>query len=164
MKKLPRVPSRTTLGFAFSILDRAVREGLLERKFGKEEVAVVCEWFSKEGEVGCVFCGLRDVKRWDHLVPIRFGGSTVLGNMVPSCQLCDDSKQHYDYKEWMKKTNKGSLQDRGVLDIDERIKKLGEYQNRYKFEPKDVEELIPEQIRQKVENLRNELEAFLKNY
>jgi len=161
VKKLPRVPSRTTLGFAFSILDRALREGLLERKFGKDEVAEVCEWFTIDGELECVFCGSRDVMRWDHLVPVRYGGSTVLGNMVPSCQPCDDSKQHYDFEEWMMKSTKGSLKARGVVNIKARIKKLKRYQEKYNFHPKDVDNLIPEQISKKIAKLRKELELFL---
>jgi len=31
MSKLPRSPSRTTTGFAFSILDRAIRENFADR-------------------------------------------------------------------------------------------------------------------------------------
>ena len=62
----------------------------------------------------CVFCGNREVKRWDHLVPVMKGGETVLGNMVPACARCDDSKQAFPFEEWMVSDAKWSPKSRGV--------------------------------------------------
>lgn len=77
--KLPRVPARTTTGFAFSMVDRALRERLAERKFGRAEVEKVLEHFGDPPN--CAFCGDERIARWDHLVPVTRGGDTVLGNM-----------------------------------------------------------------------------------
>ena len=35
------------------------------------------------------------------LIPIREGGETAVGNIVPARSRCDDSKQYLDYKEWI---------------------------------------------------------------
>ena len=83
MAKLPRVPGRTTPGFAFSILDRAISECLSRRQFGAVEIKQVIEFFDIDPPE-CVFCGATPVSRWDHLVPINGGGETLLGNMVPA--------------------------------------------------------------------------------
>jgi hypothetical protein len=124
--KLPRVPQRTTPGFVFSILDRSIKDCLSRRQFGLVEIKQVIDFFG-EGPPECVFCGSAAVARWDHLVPITSGGETVLGNMVPSCARCDDSKQHRPYEEWMLSEGPSSLKGRGVTDVEARIERLKEY-------------------------------------
>jgi hypothetical protein len=36
--KLPKAPVRTSLGFVFSLLDRAITDSLSARKFGRAEM------------------------------------------------------------------------------------------------------------------------------
>ena len=69
---LPSIPKRTTPGFAFSMIERALNECLGERRFGKAEIDQVLAFFNS-ANLECVYCGSRDVKRWDHLIPIKNG-------------------------------------------------------------------------------------------
>ena len=85
--KLPRVPQRTTTGFSFSNVERAIQEGFARRQFGKAEIRQVLAFFGDPSQ--CVYCGSPDVRRWDHVVPVREGGETVLGNIVPRICLAD---------------------------------------------------------------------------
>lgn len=102
--KNPKSPTKITAARALYTLDRAMREKLLERVFGTEELVKASEYFLSAGINGCIYCGSNQVERWDHLVPVRSGGATVLGNMVPACKQCDDSKGSKDYKEWLSGT------------------------------------------------------------
>ena len=74
---LPRAPQRITPAFAFSFVDRAVREGLTLRQFGRPEMNKVVRFFYTNQEPECVYCGNNEVRRWDHLVPVMKGGDTV---------------------------------------------------------------------------------------
>ena len=134
---LPRVPQRTTPGFAYSLFRRSLQECLAHRKFGKGEIEQVRDYFFGKGQPECVYCGCPEVKRWDHLIPINDGGTTFLGNMVPSCQTCDDSKQHHQFEKGMTSDNINSPRSKGVKDINERINRIKEYVGHfgYEFQP-----------------------------
>jgi hypothetical protein len=81
-----------TTGFGFSFLERSIRESFASRRFGKAYMEQILGELS-DGRVECVYCGSPEVHRWDHLFPVAAGGDTVVGNMVPACARCDDSKQ-----------------------------------------------------------------------
>lgn len=104
---LPRALARTTSGFAFSILNRALLEGISDRKFGAAEMRRLLEYFGSD-QPRCVYCGAIELARWDHLIPVKAGGDTVLGNMVPACAPCDDSKRDLDFAQWLR-TRKGGI-------------------------------------------------------
>src|SRR5207245_2472083 len=93
----PKVPGRMTPSFAFGYLERAIQEGLGRRAFRRSEVERAIDFFGEP--LTCVFCGNEKVTLWEHLVPVARGGETVLGNMVPSCQRCNDSKHHKHFDE-----------------------------------------------------------------
>lgn len=124
--KLPQAPQRTTPGFSFSILQRALNECLGARQFGQEEMARVLRFFDM-AQPKCVFCGCPEVKRWDHLIAVTQNGEAVLGNMVPACARCDDSKRDLPFQEWMTCDAKGSPKSRGVDDIAERVERINAY-------------------------------------
>ena len=168
--KLPRVPSRTTPGFAFSMVKRALQDCLARRRFGQKEMADVMSFFGTD-EPECMFCGSRDVKRWDHLVPINNDGETVLGNMVPACARCDDSKQHLPFEEWMTSDAKHSPKSRGVKDVDQRIARIKAYVQRFGYRVQPLHERLSEQERQrlseidsKLQKIREEVDALIADY
>ena len=97
---LPNMPQRTTPGFAFSIVRRALLDCIADRRLGKTEIAEVLSYFGDDPPA-CVYCGATPINRWDHLVPISKGGDTTLGNIVPACSKCDDSKRDLPFKEWV---------------------------------------------------------------
>ena len=170
MTKLPLPPSRTTTGFAFSIVDRSIREGVAERRFRKTEMKIVLEYFSVNPPE-CVYCGSNEVGRWDHLIPIRKGGDTVVGNMVPSCSRCDDSKQHLEFESWMVSDAKYSPRSLGVVDVAERISQIKAYMAHFGYRPKTIEERLSEderrtldKIQLKLSVIRNELERLIEDH
>ena len=168
--KLPRVPQRTTPGFAFSMVERALRECLAARQFGRDETRKVLDFFGKDPPE-CVFCGSLDVKRWDHLVAIKEGGETVLGNMVPACARCDDSKRNLPFEEWMRSSVGGSPTSRGILDVDQRIEHIKAYMQRFGYVPQTLEQRLDEReqeqlrdIRSRLQEVRQDTEKLIKDY
>jgi len=168
--KLPKVPQRTTPGFAFSMVERALLDCLGTRQFRKSEIEQVMEFFDFDTPE-CVFCGSHEVQRWDHLVSIKEGGETVLGNMVPACARCDDSKRHLPFEEWMMGNAKSLLKECGVPDIEQRVAKLRAYQRHFGYTPKPLEErLDPHElerlnsIRSRLQEIREELDTLIQEY
>ena len=154
--KWPRIPRRTTTGFAFSMVERVIKEAYGKRELGQAEIQEIIKYFFNE-ELQCVYCGSPEVKRWDHLLPISKGGETVLGNIVPSCQRCDDSKRDEYFENWIKSNNKCSPKSRGVKDIDERIRKIKAYVKKYGYHAETLEEKLTKEERKQLEGIRSEL-------
>jgi hypothetical protein len=168
--KLPQVPQRTTTGFAFSEISRAIQEGFARRQFGQAEIEQVLRFFG-HAPPECVYCGSPEVRRWDHVVSIREGGETVLGNIVPACARCDDSKQHSPFAKWMQSDAPLSPKSRGVENIAERIARIRAYAQEFGYSPTDMERrLTPEEaerlegIRAALARARDDLEALIADY
>lgn len=168
--KLPRVPSRIGPGFAFSIVNRAIRECLSDKKFGQKEINEVLTFFDMNPPE-CVFCGSPDVKRWDHLVPIKKDGETVLGNMVPACAHCDDFKGKNLFEEWMISEVKGSPKNRGVKDVKKRLEQIKAYKKHYGYTPRRLEKRLDKnelkmltKIRSGIQELREDIDEVIKHY
>ena len=168
--KLPQAPQRTTPGFAFSILDRALIECLGARQFGQTEMAQVLDFFGMT-QPECVFCGSPEVRRWDHLVAVTRNGESVLGNMVPACARCDDSKRSLPFEEWMSGHAQGSPQSRGVGDVTERIQRIQAYVQHFGYRVNPLEERLDEaeldrlaEIRLRLAELRQEVDALIRDY
>jgi hypothetical protein len=168
--KLPRAPQRTTPGFAFSILDRALTECLGARQFGQEEMAKVLTFFEM-GQPECVFCGSPEVARWDHLVAVTRDGETVLGNMVPACARCDDSKRSLPFDEWMAHEAEGSPRSHGIDDIAGRIERIKAYVQHFGYQVRPLHERLTEEeletllrIRSRFSELRAETDFLIAGY
>jgi hypothetical protein len=167
---LPKAPSRTTPGFAFSMIDRALTECLGERRFGKAEIDSVLAYFNT-GTPECVYCGSQDVKRWDHLIPVKNGGETVLGNMVPACAHCDDSKRDLSLEDWMLGNAPQSPKSRGVADVEQRVERIRTYMNRFGYQKRSLEERLTFEererlgsIRDSIQHLKEEMDRFINGY
>lgn len=164
MEKSPRRPSRTTPAFAFAMVERALREGIARRAFGAKEAALVSAFFGEP--LRCVYCDSLEVRRWDHLIPVADGGDTVVGNMVPSCGPCDDSKSKNPFAAWLRARAK-----RGAITSDAaeaRIRHLQEYVEHFSYLPADLgANLSPElasqlaDLRARLTVVRRDVEAFL---
>ena len=163
---LPRPPQRTTPGFAFSIVERALRDCIAERGFGAQELQVAAAFFGG----ACAFCG-GPIQRWDHLVSVSAGGDTVLGNMVPACAKCDDSKQGSDFEAWARGAAPSSPTSRGIPDIEERLSRLREYVSAYGYQAREPEDRLTadelrqyEVIRRDLQKARDDADEFLRMY
>lgn len=132
---MPKPPAKITASRAISMLHRAMKEHLLDREFGAAQIDQLTEYFQAENIGGCFYCGSKSVERWDHLVPVKAGGATVLGNMVPACGSCDDSKGARSYTAWLggKAKKNPARCTQGLLEqVVERAKK---YQGHFKYTP-----------------------------
>jgi HNH endonuclease len=157
--KLPRIPRRQSPAFAASIFDRALFDGLACRQFGPEQVKKALHFFCAP-PLRCVYCGTDEVSRWDHLVALRRGGETVLGNLVPACGPCDDSKAQRDFDLWMRSNAKRSPTTREISDVEIRITRLREYAAHFGYVPTPlIKRLTPDQFHQ-LEELRGRLEQL----
>ena len=170
MVKIPLVPGRTTPGFAFSMVERALSECLGRRDFRMPEIEKTLTFFNQENPE-CVFCGSPDVKRWDHLVPIKSRGETVIGNMVPACAQCDDSKRDMPFDQWMISNNQYSPKMRGIPDVDVRRSRIQGYIDHYNYRPRDFEErLSPEElerlklIQASLREMRCQIDQLIQDY
>lgn len=172
-RKLPAAPKKITPAFGFSyITERALREGLGKRQFGLSEMASVVKWFERyEPQPCCAFCGKSDVRRWDHLIPIRNDGETVVGNMVLACQTCDDSKGRTPFIEWMGGSAPKSPGKQSVANVEERIHRLKAYIEAFHYSPIPLEERLNEpervalsRVRTQLDRLKREVNALIDGY
>jgi len=169
-RKLPRAPQRTTPGFAFLMIGRALNACLAARQFGQKEMAEILTFFGTDLPE-CVYCGSPDVKRWDHLVPINKGGETILGNMVPACARCDDSKRSELFEEWITSDVKGSPQSRGIADVAQRMERIKAYVRHFGYRVRTLEERLAGQeleklgeIQSRLQELRKDVDALIGDY
>ena len=168
---LPKAPQRTTPAFGFSLVDRAIREGFASRAFGQSEMAKIVRFFFNDKEPDCVYCGSRDVGRWDHVVPVAKGGDTVVGNMVLACATCDDSKQAFNFETWMKGPAPKSPGNRGVKDISQRVRRIRQYAKKYEYEARDFAQRLDKaeqdelhEIQNQMSDVRRRLEGLISDY
>ena len=156
--KLPSAPQRISPAFAFSIVNRAIREGLALRKFGRREMDEVVRFFYGERDAECVYCGSVEVRRWDHVVPVMRGGDTVLGNMVLACASCDDSKQDSNFEQWMTSEAPRSPRSRDVVDIASRVQRIRQYVEHFGYEARPIEQRLDEGERDELEDIQRQVE------
>src|SRR5438876_7189659 len=152
-----------TPSFAFGYLERAIQEGLGRRAFRRSEIERAIDFFGEP--LTCVFCGGAKVTLWEHLVPVARGGETVLGNMVPSCQSCNDSKHHKQFDEWLTQRAEKNPAAPGAQDVLARIARLRTYAHQFEYvvtTPEsrlDAERLLQvEDLRRRAKELRAEVE------
>ena len=157
--KLPLSSQRTTTGFAFSYVERALQESLANRKFRQEDKARIIEFF---GLPYCVYCGSPEIKRWDHLVAVKNGGETIIGNMVPACSKCDDSKRDIAFDVWMQSDYPNSPKSRGVENIQERIENIHAYMQHFEYKVRPLETRLKPDELAKLENIRKSIQQVRK--
>jgi len=119
-----------SLAYAKYQLRRSILESSLEDNYYDEDHKDALKFFG-----GCAFCGSKNTSRKDHLVPVISRGDFIRPNVVPACQVCDDSKGQKEYQDWMRNsTSPKSLRQRGfsIERIEERIAKIEQWQNGYK--------------------------------
>jgi len=168
--KLPKAPQRTTPGFVFSLVERSIQEGIARRKFGQSEMAQILAFFDHEPPE-CVYCGDHNIARWDHLIPVSKGGETTLGNLVPACALCDDSKRDVPFDEWMVSDAKNSPKSRHVEDIARRIECIKAYAQHFGYAPRLLQERLNAEETGRLKNIqlnlskvRKEIEDLIADY
>ena len=91
----------------------------------------------KEETICCAYCG-GAYTEWDHLRPLirkkrPTGYISEIHNLVPACGKCNQSKGNREWREWAVSDAPLSPRSRGVSDLDERMRRLEEYERT--FEP-----------------------------
>ena len=159
---LPKTPNKTTSSFAFVGVRRALLNGIVVRRFDKPEMRKVISFFDR-GRT-CIFCGDKPIRRWDHLVAIKNGGDTVLGNMVPACARCDDSKGASGYREWALGDAKYSPKTRGVSDIERRLDDIDRYVAKHDYHPQPPKDRLTEDEFRELKRLRIDSRRLRKDF
>jgi hypothetical protein len=156
-KKLPR---KISAGLGLSLIDRAVKEFFADRR--REDLQAAAQYFTDAGVPRCIYCNASDPSRWDHFHPVTKGGDTIIGNLVPACQRCDDSKQDRTLEEWVNSRSKHRPQKEQLEDIQS---KLREYQLKHPYQPRLFDEKLSQEqkdtyrrVQQSLGELRRVLE------
>ena len=88
--------------------------------------------------VKCAYCGDASTE-WDHLRPIvrnkqPTGYISEIGNLVPACGKCNQSKGNKDWRVWMVSAAPLSPKSKGVPDVETRMSRLEAYEQ---WKPRD---------------------------
>lgn len=80
----------------------------------------------------CSYCGDK-ASEWDHLRPLvrkrrPTGFITEIGNLVPACGKCNQSKGNKPWREWMLSMAPLSPTGRNIADVAERVVRLEAYE------------------------------------
>jgi len=153
-----------TSAYGFAYVERALREGIGRRAFRAKEIALVAAFFGEP--LRCVYCDSPEVGRWDHLVPVVSGGETVVGNMVPACAPCDDSKSKRHFATWLRlQAQRGAMSPESA---EERITRLREYMERFEYQPEEYGSRLSADravqladLRSRLSTLRRDVEEFI---
>lgn len=98
-------------------------------------------------DVRCAYCGDRS-SEWDHLRPLVKGRRPTgfiseIGNLVPSCGKCNQSKGGSAWETWMRSDRaKWSPTRRGVADLEARVERLRAYEHWRPTVPMDFETTV----------------------
>lgn len=97
-------------------------------------------------DVRCAYCG-EPATDWDHLRPLvknrrPTGYITEIGNLVPSCGKCNQSKGGQPWSTWICGNAKYSPKTRKVQDLEKRIERLRAYESWRPGEPIDFEKVL----------------------
>lgn len=100
----------------------------------EEDVREALEILGMREAIVCAYCGDTSTE-WDHLRPLvdkqrPTGHISEIHNLVPACGKCNQSKGNKNWLTWMRSTARLSPAVRGVVDIEERIARLQEYEQR----------------------------------
>lgn len=112
-------------------VQRGMRELLSDRSLSGNEWGMIRKFF----ENSCAFCGCQDTGNPrtgivpDHLIPAVEHGENCIGNIVPSCQDCNDHRGKQDWRAYLKANfDEDSLS---------RIAKIEEYLSKYPYQVTD---------------------------
>jgi 5-methylcytosine-specific restriction endonuclease McrA len=85
---------------------RAIRARVHARQRSIDPLPVIgAEHLLEQFEGACAYCPA-PATTWDHIRPVRDGGQTVPGNVVPACTTCNSSKKATDVFTWLAATGR----------------------------------------------------------
>jgi hypothetical protein len=96
-------------------------------------------------DVRCAYCGDPSTE-WDHLRPLVVdqrptGYISEIGNLVPACGKCNQSKGNKYWCDWISSDVPQSPKSRSIQDLEDRIKRLEVYEQWKPRDPIDFESI-----------------------
>lgn len=115
----------------------------------------------------CAYCG-DTYTEWDHFHPLirnkmMTGYISEIHNLVPACGKCNQSKGNKDWKDWILSDAALSPKTRGIPDLEERVKRLEDYELKYQPTIIDFENLIGTEKWTRYWDTCRELHEMMKN-
>ena len=106
----------------------------------------------------CVFCGSEETAENrgivpDHLIPVTQFGELVLGNTVPACQTCNDSRGERAWRPF--------LRTRFLSDSEAQINKVESHLAKHHYHPPTLESALSAEERETYLALVQEWETML---
>ncbi len=106
----------------------------------------------------CVYCGQVESKEnrgivADHLVSVTAFGELVLGNSLPACQKCNDSRGKSDWREFLKNRYPG--------DVSAQISKIENHMAKYPYSPAHPDVSLTKGERQEYEAIQADWETLI---
>ena len=113
------------------------------------------------GHPTCAYCGDQTTE-WDHLHPLvkdrkPTGFISEIGNLVPACGKCNQSKGNKVWREWMLGSARLSPASRRIPDLAERVRALSAFEHWRTPEPLDLESLVGRELWQEYWTQRDQL-------
>ena len=101
----------------------------------------------------CAYCGAT-ASEWDHLRPLVMdkkptGYVSEIHNLVPSCGKCNQSKGNKEWRTWMLSDAKLSPKTKKVPDLEQRIKRLENYEKWGKPTVVEFESIVGKELWEK---------------
>jgi hypothetical protein len=120
------------------------------------------QWHSVLEEFGgiCIFCGSAGTAENrgivpDHLVPVTRFGELVLGNTVPACQTCNDSRGEREWRPFLRSIFSG--------DAEAQICRVEEHLAKYDYHPVTLDDALSPAERENYLTLLKEWEVILES-
>jgi NMD protein affecting ribosome stability and mRNA decay len=118
------------------------------------------QWEAVLEEFGriCIFCGSPSNEKNrgivpDHLVPVTRFGELVMGNTVPACQTCNDSRGEKEWRPFLRQTFTG--------DAETQIRRVETHLAKFNYHPVSLEDALSPSERKSYLALLEEWEAML---
>jgi hypothetical protein len=97
----------------------------------------------------CVYCGAAATD-WDHLHPLvrarrPTGYFHEIGNIVPACGPCNQSKGGQEWKVWMFGGARNSPRSKGVQNLEERAQVIEDYEHQSRATRLNFASIVPQQ-------------------
>jgi len=98
----------------------------------------------------CAYCGDPPTE-WDHLRPLVLnqrptGYISEIGNLVPACGKCNQSKGNKPWRAWIESNARRSPRARGIADLSDRIERLIAYERWRDVQPIDFAAIVGEEV------------------
>jgi hypothetical protein len=113
----------------------------------------------------CAYCGDK-CSEWDHFRPIvkdkkPTGYISEIANLVPSCGKCNQSKSGAYWKSWMLSGASGSPKSRNIPDLEDRVRRLDEFENWKPVQKINFEDIAGEHLWNEYWTIHDKLHAMM---